>query len=95
MLCDTLWECSRTVIPRRNDEESAFRYAGIVLKSRFFASLRMTGRGDLRAAGTHMVGQRVGVGCSSFPQDSNQDLRDEKRVSRPNVTQRGRYSASG
>ena len=29
------WECSITVIPRRNDEESAFNLTVIVLKSRF------------------------------------------------------------
>ncbi|MDO8683706.1 MAG: hypothetical protein Q7N50_09525, partial [Armatimonadota bacterium] len=40
-------ECSKTVIPRRNDEESAFQRPYIVLKSRFLASLEMTGRAKL------------------------------------------------
>jgi hypothetical protein len=42
MLRDTLWECSKTIISRRNDEKSAFPDRGIVLKSRFLAPLEMT-----------------------------------------------------
>ena len=42
VLRDEERECSKTVIPRRNDEESAFPALGFVLKSRFLASFEMT-----------------------------------------------------
>lgn len=71
-LRDEKGECSRTLVPRRYDEGSAFSERKIVLKSRFLASLEMT--------------LATGFGVSGHSQSESRRTRSMGAVPRPSFT---------